>query len=189
MSDGPRVGATTPSLTPEERRWLHDKYERLAAEEGQLAAGRTSYFAAIGSVLVTGMVVAIAYFGSRPDELALVATFLASLGILFSFVWAILLHRTNDALALWREAAARLEELQPPFDASLEASITLRSGATIRVDLLRPYGAHRYRFSRSEMIGWTDRLNPSRLTEFLPLAFLSIWIAVLVYAWTWYLLR
>ena len=59
------------------------------------------------------MVVAVAYFGSRPDELALVATFLAALGILFSFVWAILLHRTNDALALWREAAARLEELQP----------------------------------------------------------------------------
>ena len=48
---GPRKSGP---LSESELRWLHDKYERLASEEGQLTASRTSYFAAIGTVLVTG---------------------------------------------------------------------------------------------------------------------------------------
>jgi|GEM_PF-4845572 len=61
-------------------------------------AGRR-ILAAIGRVLVTGMVVGIAYFAARPLIQAAVATFLASTEIVFSFVWADLRHRTNDARA------------------------------------------------------------------------------------------
>lgn len=177
-----------PPLTPEERRWLHDKYERLAAEEGQLAAGRTSYFAAIASVLVTGMVVGTAYFRGDPLVLAGIASFLSAIGIVISFVWAVLLHRTNDAQSLWREAAARIEEAEPPLEGNLPGTITLRSHRTLSVNLLRPYQAHRTRFSAGEGIGWMDRVAPGRLTESLPLVFLILWVVVLVYAWTRYLL-
>lgn len=173
-------------LSPEERRWLHDKYERLAAEEGQLAAGRTSYFAAIASVLFTGMVVATAYFSNRPEVLALVVTFLSVVGILISFVWVVLLHRTNDAQLLWREAAARLEEVAPPLMGELEGAITLRSGRALKVNLLTPYHAHRARFARKDEIGWMDRIQPGRISEFLPVAFLIIWAAVTVIVWVWY---
>ena len=53
----PESVASAPTLTYDDRRWLHDKYERLAAEEGQLSSVRTSYYAAIGTVLITGLVV------------------------------------------------------------------------------------------------------------------------------------
>lgn len=180
--------ASPAVLTPEERRWLHDKYERLAGDEGQLAAGRTSYFAAIASVLVTGVVVAVAYFSGRPLVLAVVATFLASIGIVFSFVWAVLLHRTNDAQTLWREAAWRLEESQPPLQGELSAPITLRSRETLVANLLRPYETHRERFARSKSIGWMDRVSPGKMTEVLPITFMTIWVVVLVYAWAWFLI-
>jgi hypothetical protein len=186
LSSPPRASPLV-ALTPEERRWLHDKYERLASEEGQLAATRTSYYAAIGSVLVTGVVVAIADLSGQRFLLAWVATFLASLGILISFVWAVLLHRTNDAQALWREAVVRLENSAPPLEGELSAPITLRSRETIPVNLLRPYQTHQERFAGSGMISWMDRVSPSRMTEVLPMAFLAIWIGALVFAWAWYL--
>jgi hypothetical protein len=175
------------ALTPDERRWLHDKYERLASEEGQLAATRTSYYAAIGSVLVTGVVVAIADLSSQRFVLAAVTTYLAALGIFISFVWAVLLHRTNDAMAMWREAVVRLESSDPPIEGELPVPITLRSRETIAVNLLRPYQAHQERFAHSRAISWMDRTNPNRLTELLPFAFLAIWIAALLFAWIWYL--
>lgn len=174
-------------LREEQRQWLHDKYERLAAEEGQLAASRTSYYAAIGSVLITGMVVAIADLSGNRLVLAAVASFLASLGVLISFVWALLLHRTNDAQALWREAAIRLEESQPPLEGDLPARITLRSRETIPVNLLRPYEVHQQRFARGGEVSWMDRVNPGRFSEILPVVFVVVWIAILVFAWAWYL--
>jgi hypothetical protein len=174
-------------LDPDDRKWLHDKYERLAAEEGQLATARTSYYAAIGTVLVTGVVVAIADLSSNRFILAGIATFLAGLGILISFVWAVLLHRTNDAQAMWREAAEQLEEVDPPLEGVLNAPVTLRSGDTIPVNLLRPYQTHRERFGASHQISWMDRTNPARLTEVLPVAFLVIWISALVFVWLWFL--
>jgi hypothetical protein len=175
-------------LSTDQRRWLHDKLERLAAEEGQLAASRTSYYAAIGSVLVTGVVVSIADLSSERLVLAAVATFLASLGILISFVWAVLLHRTNDAQALWRQAAERLEVQQPPIEGEVPAAIELRSHDTLTLNLLRPYVMHEARFSESRAISWMDRLRPAPLMEILPVAFLAIWVAVLAFAWTWFLL-
>ncbi len=176
------------NLSLEDRKWLHDKYERLAAEEGQLAAGRTAYYAAIGSVLVTAVVVAIADLSSQRAVLAAIATYLAAIGILISVVWAILLHRTNDAQDLWREAAWRLEETQPPLEGALPAPVTLRSRETLTVNLLLPYQTHRERFSSSHSISWMDRVNPEILTEILPIAFLFIWSAVLVFAWIWFFL-
>jgi hypothetical protein len=168
---------------PAVRRWLHDKYERLTAEEGDLAASRTSYFAAIGTVLITGLVVALNYFLAEPRVLDLVATFLAGLGILISFIWAVLLHRTLDAQALWREAAERLEELAPPIEGELPSAVTLRSGAKLRIDLVRPFQSHARRFSSDKAISWMDRLRPGALTEVLPLCFLVVWISVLVAVW------
>ncbi|MGA8425918.1 MAG: hypothetical protein WB778_10240 [Thermoplasmata archaeon] len=167
---------------------MHDKFERLAAEEGQLAAGRTAYYAAIGSVLVTAVVVALADLSSQRLILAAVATYLAALGILISVIWAVLLHRTNDAQALWREAAWRLEESEPPLEGTLVAPVSLRSHEALPVNLLRPYQTHRERFSDSHSISWMDRVNPEFLTEILPMAFLFLWSAVFVFAWIWYLL-
>ena len=180
---GPESPLAGSLSDPGVRRWLHDKYERLAAEEGELAASRTSYFAAIGTVLITGLVVALNYFLSQPRILDLVATFLAGLGILISFVWAVLLHRTLDAQALWREAAERLEGLAPPIEGELPAVVTLRSGAKLEIDLLRPFQSHARRFSADKAISWMDRLRPGALTEVLPLSFLGIWVGVLVAVW------
>jgi len=165
------------------RRWLHDKYERLAAQEGELASSRTSYYAAIGTVLITGLIVALNYFLNDPHLLTLVCTFLAGLGVLISVVWATLLHRTLDAQAMWREAAEELERLLPPVGGELRAPITLRSGATMEVDLLRPFQAHARRFSRDRSVSWMDRLRPGALTEVLPVCFLGIWTGVLILVW------
>lgn len=182
-------GAASPSpIGPDGRRWLHDKYERLASEEGQLSSTRTSYYAAIGTVLITGALVAVADLLSQPTVLTVVLTFLALLGILISVVWAVLLHRTNDAQQLWREAALRLEERAPPLEGEFRAPITLRSGETVPLDLFRPFQTHLERFSDSKSISWMDRVNPSSLTEILPLTFLTFWSAVLVVIWVWYLI-
>ncbi len=192
---GPRAWTVPPSppsvgeLSADDRKWLHDKYERMAAEESQLSANRTSYFAAIGTVLVTGLLVAIADLLSNPTLFVVVMSFLAVLGILISVNWVVLLHRTNDAMKLWREAAARLEDLDPPLEGRLMAPITLRSGEELPVDLLRPYAVHAARFSPSKSISWMDRIDPSRLTESLPLAFLILWIVAPAMIWGWYLMH
>ena len=106
------------------RRWLHDKFERLAAEEGQLSTGRAAYYAAIGTVLITGLLVVLADLLGEPSLLVVAVTFLAGLGILISLVWAVLLHRTNDAQNLWREAARLLERDHPPIEGIWNAPIT-----------------------------------------------------------------
>ena len=183
----PDVATSAEPPSTEGLRWLHDKYERLAAEEGQLSAGRTSYYAAIGTVLLTGFVVAIANLLTRPLILVALVSFLAGLGILISFIWAVLLHRTNDAERLFREAALRLEEAQPPLTGVLPAPVTLRSGVTMSVNLLRPYETHARRFDRTASISWMDRVNPSAMTETLPLVFTAIWAIVAVSSWTWFL--
>jgi hypothetical protein len=183
----PSSGPVAPSpIGHEDRRWLHDKYERLASEEAQLAGSRTSYYAAIGTVLITGLLIAIADLINEALILVAVVTFLALLGILISSVWAVLLHRTNDAQNLWLEAALRLEEGIPPLEGEFRAPITLRSGDTIQPDLFRPFQTHHERFSRSNPISWMDRVDPSALTELLPLTFLAIWTGALVLAWAWF---
>jgi hypothetical protein len=187
---GSMAAAPPPSfrpLTVDERRWLHDKYERLAEEEGNLAASRTSYFAAIASVLVTGLVVATADLLSVPLLLVLFSTFFALFGILIALVWAVLLHRTTDAQNLWRESARRLEMLAPPIDTSLLAPVSLRSGATLPIDLTRPYEAHAERFGPDHRISWQDRVTPSALTEVMPIALLAFWATAGVVVWVWFL--
>lgn len=183
----PGTTATGPELSHDDRRWLHDKYERLAAEEGQLLSLRTSYYAAIGTVLITGLVVAIGDLNNNPRFLLPVVTFLGVLGLLISVVWAILVHRTNDAQRLWREAALRLEQTDPPIAGDWEAPVTLRSGASLSVNLLRPFESHERRFSGSKSISWMDRVDPTNLTEVLPLSFLGVWVVVLGIFWAWYL--
>jgi hypothetical protein len=188
--NGPADGTIPGVLSREDARWLHDKFERLAAEEVQLAGSRTSYFAAIGTVLITAGIVAIADLQSERLVLALIMTFLAGLGILISFVWVVLLHRTNDAQNMWRECALWLESMNPPIAGDLRIPVTLRSGAKLSLNLLRPYAAHHERFSSANPISWLDRVNPDRLTESLPMTFLGIWSVAIVLVWVWlYLLR
>ncbi len=182
------LGPESASLSPEERRWLHDKYERLSTEESGLSASRTSYYAAIGTVLLTAFVVAVADLYGRPLILVVMISFLAALGLVISFIWAVLLHRTNDAEKLYREAALRLEENAPPIAGTLPVPVTRRSGRTLEVNLLRPYDAHRRRFDPTQHISWMDRVNPTALTETLPRVFIAIWIGVAVIGWAWYLL-
>lgn len=174
-------------MSTDERRWLHDKFERLAAEEGQLVAGRTSYFAAIGTVLITAIIVAVADLSGNPLELTLFITFLAVLGVLITFVWAVLLHRTVDAQNLWRESNLRLERLAAPISGNVPVPITLRSGEMVSVNLLRPYEAHAARFARERSVSWMDRVNPDGLAEILPVTFLVVWSATLLVIWVWYL--
>jgi hypothetical protein len=175
------------ALDSEQRRWLHDKYERLSAEESALSAGRTAYFAAIGTVLLTGLVVLIADLLSQPVLFAVSATLLASLGILTSSVWTVLLHRTNDAQSMWREAALHLELIAPPVAVAVPSTVTLRSKATVPVDLSGPYRMHAARFAPSNQLSWLDRFNPNRLMEIMPLTLFAIWDVVLVLVWGWYL--
>jgi hypothetical protein len=187
-NEKPGANSEATRLGPDDRRWLHDKYERLAEEESQLASTRTSYYAAIGTVLITGLLLVIADLLSEPAVLTTSVTFLAALGILISFVWVVLLHRTNDAQNLWREAALRLEQSEPPIPGEWRGVITLRSGKTIHPNLLRPFETHRERFSPANPISWMDRMNPSALAEVLPVAFVGIWVVVLVTVWVWYLI-
>jgi FtsH-binding integral membrane protein len=130
--------------------------------------------------------VAIADLLGEATILLIVATFLAALGILISTVWAVLLHRTNDAQRLWREAALRLELGAAPIEGEFRAPITLRSGDQVPIDLSRPFLAHAERFSNAKQISWMDRVDPSSLTEILPMTFFGIWTAVLVLVWFWY---
>jgi hypothetical protein len=193
---GPRPAVSVPVTTPrpsspplsfDERRWLHDKYENLGAEEGQLAATRTSYFATVGAVLLTALVVLVANLLDQHAVFVTAVSLLAIFGILLSSVWAVLLHRTTDAQHLWREAALRLEDIAPPVEPVLPSSITLRSGAMLPGDLARPYHLHRERFSPSNHLTVWDRVDPWTLTEVLPLAFLLIWVGTLAGVWLWYL--
>ncbi len=177
----------TVALSPQELRWLHDKYERLITEEADLSSSRTSYYAAIGTVLITGFVVAIANMFGHPALLVTIVSFLAVLGIVISVIWAVLLHRTNDAQQLYREAALRLEENDPPLTGTLTVPITLRSGKTIDVDLLRPYQTHERRFAENPESSWSDRVNPTTMTELLPLVFIGIWVAAAIGIWAWFL--
>jgi hypothetical protein len=187
MTESTSSTQSPSSPTLQDRRWLHDKYERLGEEEGQLAATRTTYFATVGAVLVTGLVLVIINLLDRPPVLVESVTLLATFGILFSAVWAILLHRTTDAQALWREAALRLEELAPPVPTELLAPVTLRSGRTIQVNLAQPYRVHAERFSPRNPISRLDRVNPWTLTEIMPLTFVIVWVVTLVGVWTWFL--
>lgn len=176
---------TYPAVPTDAVRWLHDKYERLGAEEGQLAANRTSYFAAIGTVLITGFVIGLNYFLPHPELLAEVVTFLAGLGILISVVWLILLHRTIDAQQLWRQSATALERLAPPVSVSLPATIAVRPGALLGVDLARPYSSHALWFSKDGPGSWVDHVSPDILSQVLPLTLVIVWSGVLAAVWVY----
>jgi hypothetical protein len=176
-------------LTLDDRRWLHDKYQSLASEEGQLAGTRTSYFATIAAVLFTSLIALIATLIGIPVVFVLLVTLLSGFGILLGTVWAVLIHRTTDAQNMWREAARRLEDMVPPLEARVPARITLRSGATIEIDLTRPFIAHEQRFSKENPISLLDRVDPSRLMEVLPMSLIGVWTAALVVVWSWYFLR
>jgi len=175
-----------PELSADERRWLHDKFERLSQEEGQLASTRTTYFATIGAVLITGLIVAVTNAAVHPELLVVAVAFLAGFGILFSTVWALLLHRTADAQRLWRTAALQLEALAPPVRTEVRAVIPAGGASRIEVDLARPYTVHALRFAPDRSIAAIDRIDPWRLSEIMPLTFIAVWAGTLVIAVVWY---
>lgn len=171
------------TLSPEERRWLHDKYERMAAEEGQLSGGRTSYFAAIGSILVTGFLYVVVNLLTHRLLQAILVTFLGVVGVIISLVWAVLLRRTNSAQRLWRNSALQLEAGVPPIEPTLPATVPIRGHRELSIDLARPYQSHDRRFALGSQISWFDRRDPDRLTEILPYAFLVIWTLIIIVIW------
>lgn len=172
-------------LTADERRWLHDKYEHLAAEEGQLASARTSSFATIAAVQFTGFIVLVTNLLPHPVLFAGVTTLLGGFGILIAIIWALLLHRTYDAQELWRSAARQLEALAPPIGATDPAAVDLRSGHDLPIDLTRPFLAHSERFSPARAIPWVDRFNPYRLSEVMPVALIALWTGTILVTWVW----
>lgn len=179
--------SSTTTLSPETARWLHDKYEHLASDEAGLASSRTSYFAAIGTVLFTGLIWVVANLIHLQEVFVIMVSFLAAVGILISVIWAVLLHRTFDAQELWREAARDLERLYPPVSATLMAPIALRDKGTLEIDLARPFQAHSARFSPTRGVSWMDRVNPTTLTELLPQAFIVMWVLILAVVWSWWI--
>src|SRR5690348_138924 len=97
-------GAPDPDreLTAEERRWLHDKYQKFDQGEAQLADFRSSYMAAITTGLVAATVYAVVNLLPKGNLLfATTLTLLAGLGILLSTLWALVLRRTTQAQNLW----------------------------------------------------------------------------------------
>lgn len=177
----------TAGLSDVEARWLHDKYERLASDEGQLASTRTSYYAGIGTVLITGLIWLVANLLSHPPVLVVMVSVLAGLGITISLVWSVLLHRTLDAQNLWRECARDLETSNPPIAQRIPAPVTLRTGEVVSLDLARPFQTHDARFTKGGQNSWMDRANPTTLTELLPQTFILMWSLALVTIWAWYL--
>ncbi|MCI4360788.1 MAG: hypothetical protein L3J91_03720 [Thermoplasmata archaeon] len=176
-----------PPLASDERRWLHDKYERLANEEASLADSRTSYFAAIASALVAALVVLVINELGRPTIMVTMTTFLAAFGILISTVWTVVLHRTADAQALWRDAAILVERTTPPIATAARAQIPVHGKVAIDVDLTRPYQVHQIRFATGKDVPWIDRLNPSAVSANVPLTMVGLWCLVLVGIWYWFL--
>lgn len=174
-------------LSPEEARWLHDKYERLAAEETHLVDSRTSYFAAITAALVAGFVLLVINVLRIPPVFVAAASFLATLGALVSAVWAIVLHRTSAAQRLWRTAARELETGLLFPGRALPATLQVHPGLRIRVDLTRPYAVHAERFSSQHRLRWIDRVEPSALSSDLPVLLVGTWLCVLVGVWLWFL--
>jgi hypothetical protein len=187
MSASP-VNPSVP-ISSEERRWLHDKFERLATEEASLGDSRTSYFAAIASALVAALVVLVINEISHPTVFVVMATMLAGFGILISAVWTVVLHRTGDAQYLWRQSSLLLEAAAPPIAGTLPASIITRHGDEIHVDLTRPWHVHEIRFSEANQIAWIDRVNPSAVSANVPLTLVFLWGIVLVGTWVWFFLQ
>lgn len=171
----------------EERRWLHDKYQRLAEHEAQLADYRTSYFGAILAALVAAQALIVINLRGAPNELVTSSTILDASGIAISAVWALVLHRTYAAQALWREALIQLEVHASPLPGRLDAVVSIRGGpATIAVDLARPYHTHRDRFSARPNVPWLDRVRPLELTSDIPLILVGIWAVTLAIVWAWF---
>ncbi|MCI4353942.1 MAG: hypothetical protein L3K06_01075 [Thermoplasmata archaeon] len=174
------------SVSPEERRWLHDKYERLAGDEAQLADSRTSYFAAISSALVAALVILVVNELKVPSVFVVMTSLLASFGMLISIVWTVVLHRTTAAQVLWRDAALALEQDAPPIAVPLPGMVVLPAGRSLQVDLTRPYLAHKARFTEPGL-PWVDRVKPSELSANVPLILVVLWSLVLLGVWTWFL--
>ncbi len=186
MAAGSLIPASATS--DEERRWLHDKYERLASDEASLADSRTGFFAAIASGLVAAFVVLVVNELSRPLLLVVMTVLLAAFGILLASIWTIVLRRTVAAQTLWREAALLLERDAPPIPSSVPATVTLRPGETIQIDLTRPYIAHEIRFSSAPGLAWSDRVRPAELSSNVPAFLIGLWLAALVGTLVWYAL-
>ncbi len=182
--------AEAPSrLTGEERRWLHDKYQRLAEHEAQLADYRTSYFAAIVAALVAAQVLLVINLLHEPGVFSTVSTLLALFGLLICGVWGLVLHRTTSAMDLWRTAAAELEKVAPPVAGPLEARLAPRPGAPeLVLDLARPYAAHARRFAPGTGLPWADSIRPTELWGDIPVLIAGAWVVVIAVVWIWYLL-
>lgn len=183
-----REGPGAGPLTGEERRWLHDKYQRLAEHEAQLADYRTSYFAAIEAALVAAQVLLVINLLRAPPVFATVSTLLALFGLLVCGVWALVLHRTTAAMLLWREGATRLEAIAPPVPGPIDVTVEIgHRRAPLSIDLTRPFQAHQHRFGGDRSIPWADSIRPTELWGDIPLILAGAWGVVIAVVWFWFL--
>lgn len=176
-------------LSADDRKWLHDKYAALAAEESQLAGIRTSYSITIGAVLVTGLVIAVAGLTDHPSFLVTMVSLLAGFGLFQAMIWSLLLRHTLEAQGVWRDAAFQLEAIAPPIATSVPGQTTLPGGTAKAVDLTRPYAMHRIQFSPRAGSPPLTRLQASSLMLAMPTALVVLWLSVLLAVWSWYFLR
>jgi hypothetical protein len=187
MGEGAGLPANPETLTPAERQWLHDKYQRLDQGEAELMSYRASYFVAVTTALIAALVYAIVNLLTHgPLLFALTSSLLGGFGLVIAVLWAVVVRRTTEAQFLWREAARQLEIVAPPIDRSSKVSIDVRGRGPLTVDLTRPYLMHELRFSVKQDAPWLDRTEPATLTTRLPLVVLGLWMVVLVGAWIWF---
>jgi hypothetical protein len=178
----------TPSA--EERRWLHDKYQRLSEHEAQLADYRSSYFAVLNTALVAGLALLLVNLYRSPPLFVAGATLLAGFGLVVTMIWSLLLRRTTAALELWREAVLELERVAPPILVHIPTQLTLESTArTFAVDLARPYDTHRRRFQPENAVSRADMIRPSELWSDVPVILAGVWATVLFGVWAWFVLN
>ncbi len=176
-------------LTLAERRWLHDKYEKLAEHEAQLADYRSSYFAVLNTALIAGLVLIVINLLRNPPLFLAGASMLGLFGAGMSGIWALVLHRTIAAQNLWRDAALALETDFPPLESPLVTQVPGgQPGTSISIDLTRPYHAHRLRFSREHGATFFDAIQPGHVWSGIPLVFCVGWLTVMVAVWAWYVI-
>lgn len=169
--------------TYDERRWLHDKLERLAIHEDRLMSYRSSFFAAVTSALAAGQFVAVAYLHLLPHLFWSLSAALAFFGAVSAVPWAMLLHRTATARRLWRAAARELERRYPPLSVAIPFELELVEGAPrVVVDAARPFEAHRRAFHDPGRISWFDRIGPTEVSPYLPMALGLVWAALFAVA-------
>lgn len=162
-----RSGATTAT---ESARYLHDKYERLAAHEDLLVDQRTAFFVAITSVIAAVVYFALSSQGTSPLFWRVLLLSSAGMSTLSVF-WLFTVERTIHSQRLFRDHAKTIERLWPLADSPIARS-------TSGPYLSQPFSAHQIEFLERRdgrpNLRLLHSLPPSVLWSRLPWVFLVL---------------